>query len=349
MPLATIDLVVTAACAIAILSIARWMSRGRVADRGRRHGRAVGRPRKLGLVGVGKIARDQHLPAIAQEAAFTLIGAASRDAHDRELVRYASQDEMLAALPELEAVSICTPPMGRWALAAEALRAGKHVMIEKPPGATVSEVEALADLAQTCGRTLFASWHSREAAGVAPARKWLSDKRILSAQVTWKEDVRRWHPGQDWIFEAGGLGVFDPAINGLSILTEILPRPVTLENATLAFPSNRDAPIAATLALLHGGEAPIRVDLDFLQAGEQSWDIVVQTDAGELRLTQGGAVLQIGSAPPQHSENREYAELYRRFAALIAAGESDVDLRPLKLVADAFLLGRRVGAPPFSF
>lgn len=304
---------------------------------------------KLGLVGIGKIARDQHLPAIAQEPAFALIGAASRNAYDPELIRYSTLGEMLAALPELDAVSICTPPLGRYALAAEALRAGKHVMIEKPPGATVSEVDALSDLARACGRTLFASWHSREAAGVEGARAWLAGKRILSAHIVWKEDVRVWHPGQDWIFEAGGLGVFDPAINALSILTAILPQAVTLEKATLAFPSNRDAPIAATLALRHDAQAPIRVDLDFLQEGEQSWNIVVETDAGELRLTHGGAVLQIGSEPPQQSENREYAHLYRHFATLIAAGESDVDLRPLKLVADAFLLGRRVSAPFFSF
>lgn len=306
-------------------------------------------PLKLGLVGVGKIARDQHLPAIEQEPAFTLIGAASRNAQDPELVRWSSLGDMLAALPGLEAVSICTPPAGRWALAAAALRAGKHVMIEKPPGATVSEVEALAELARACRRTLFASWHSREAAGVEKARDWLADKRILSAQVTWKEDVRRWHPGQEWIFEAGGLGVFDPAINALSILTEILPLSVTLETATLAFPSNRDAPIAATLTLLHDGDAPIRVDLDFLQATDQCWSILVRTVAGDVRLDAGGAVLQIGAEPPEHGEDREYARLYARFAALIAAEKSEVDLRPLKLVADAFLLGRRVGAPPFLF
>ena len=306
-------------------------------------------PRNLGLVGIGKIARDQHLPAIEREPAFALIGAASRSRPDPELVRYSTLGEMLAALPELEAVSICSPPAGRWALAAEALRAGKHVMIEKPPGATVSEVEALAGLARSCGRTLFASWHSREAAGVEPARAWLAGKRILSAQIAWKEDVRVWHPGQDWIFEAGGLGVFDPAINALSILTDILPGHVTLEQATLAFPSNRDAPIAATLALRHDGDAPIQADLDFLQEGEQSWTILVRTDAGELRLDNGGAVLQIGSEPARHGEDREYPRLYARFAALIAAQESEVDARPLKLVADAFLLGRRLVAAPFSF
>ena len=37
----------------------------------------------------------------------------------------------------------------------------------------------------------------------------------------------------------------------------------------------------------------------------------------------------------------EYRGLYRRFVELAATGTSDVDLTPLRLVADAFLLGRR--------
>jgi hypothetical protein len=47
--------------------------------------------------------------------------------------------------------------------------------------------------------------------------------------------------------------------------------------------------------------------------------------------------------------NREYPRLYARFAELIAAGESDVDIRPFQLVADAFLLGKRSSSAPFAF
>jgi predicted dehydrogenase len=306
-------------------------------------------PVKLGLVGIGKIARDQHLPAIAQEPAFDLIGAASRNANDPQLVRYATLDEMLAALPALEAISLCTPPVGRWSLAAAALAAGKHVMIEKPPGATVSEVVALARLAEQHGRTLFATWHSREAGCVDAARDWLADKSIREVRISWKEDVRVWHPGQDWIFEAGGLGVFDPAINALSILTKILPGDVVLHQAVLHFPANRDAPIAATLDMRGDGDVVIAIDLDFRYEGEPMWDIEVLTDQGPLKLSQGGATMMIDNAPPQQSQNREYARLYRRFADLIALGASDVDLRPLQLVADAFLLGRRTQVEAFSF
>src|SRR3546814_14231220 len=97
-------------------------------------------------------------------------------------------------------------------------------MLEKPPAATTTEISALADHARARGVTLFATWHSREAAGVAGARDWLSDKRIRAAHIRWKEDIRRWHPGQEWILDAGGFGVFDPGINALSILRLEGPR-----------------------------------------------------------------------------------------------------------------------------
>ena len=58
--------------------------------------------------------------------------------------------------------------------------------------------------------------------------------------------MRRWHPGQAWIWEPGGFGVFDPGINALSIATSIFA-PFFLTAARLDFPENRDAPIAAAL------------------------------------------------------------------------------------------------------
>ena len=58
----------------------------------------------------------------------------------------------------------------------QAIRAGKHVLLEKPPGATLAEVEALTRLAEASGTTLFAAWHSRYAPGVAPARAWLAER-----------------------------------------------------------------------------------------------------------------------------------------------------------------------------
>ena len=304
-------------------------------------------PIRIAIVGIGKIARDQHVPAIRGNGAFSL--AATVSPHDAGLPgvpHHASLDALLAQGPAVDAVALCTPPQVRYDLAAQALGRGVHVFLEKPPGATLAEVEALKTQADKVGATLFAAWHSRFAAGVAPARAWLAERRIDKVSIVWREDVRVWHPGQDWIWEPGGLGVFDPGINALSIVTHILPRPFFLKDATLVLPENRAAPIAADIAFRDTAGAPIHMDLDWRQTGPQSWDIVVDTDAGALRLSQGGAVLTLPSGT-EHGEDIEYAGLYSRFSTLIRGGRSDVDTAPLRLVADAFLRGRRETTDPF--
>jgi D-galactose 1-dehydrogenase/L-arabinose 1- dehydrogenase len=302
----------------------------------------------LSLVGIGKIARDQHLPAIAADGRYSLAATASRHAALDGVPGHAEIGAMIAGGHGLDAVSICTPPVGRQAIAMAAIDAGLHVMLEKPPAATTTEITALADHARARGVTLFATWHSREAAGVSAARDWLSDRQIRAARIRWKEDIRRWHPGQEWILEAGGFGVFDPGINALSIMTAILPAPLLLDSATMDVPEGRGAPIAATMAM-RCGDAAVSADLDFLQTGPQSWDIEVDTDAGMLRLSMGGSVLALPGADPVTGEDREYPRLYARFAELVAAGKSDVDIRPLQLVADAFLVADRHTVEPFQF
>lgn len=303
---------------------------------------------RLGLVGIGKIARDQHLPAIEADDRYELVATASRHAQIDGVPGHADIAAMIAGNHGLDAVSICTPPVGRHAIAAAAIDAGLHVMLEKPPAATTTEITALADLARERGVTLFATWHSREAAGVADARAWLSDKHIRTAHIRWKEDIRRWHPGQEWILEAGGFGVFDPGINALSIMTAILPAPLLLDAARIDIPERRSSPIAATMAM-RSGDAAVTADLDFLQTGPQSWDIEVETDAGTLRLSLGGSVLELPGAEPITRKDAEYPRLYARFADLVQAGESDVDIRPLQLVADAFLVAERRTVAPFRF
>ncbi len=178
---------------------------------------------KTAIVGLGKIARDQHIPSIAASDAFELVAVASPHSTLDGVPCFQNIEELLKAVPDVAAVALCTTPQVRYELARRALEQGCHVLLEKPPGATISEVQALVELAEQKGVTLFASWHSRFASAVEPARAWLATRKISSVSVMWKEDVRVWHPGQNWIWKGGGLGVFDPGINALSILTRILP------------------------------------------------------------------------------------------------------------------------------
>jgi D-galactose 1-dehydrogenase len=302
---------------------------------------------KIALIGLGKIARDQHIPALAANSDFELIAAASPHNKLSGLPNFTDLPALLQGVPGVGAVAICTTPQVRFDIARYALEHGLHVLLEKPPGMSVSEVIALADLAKQKGVALFASWHSRHACGVEPARAWLSARRTKTVAVSWKEDVRVWHPGQTWIWQPGGLGVFDPGINALSILTRIIPGPLALQNADLSFPENCATPIAARLELREQTGAPVQVDLDFLQTGPQTWNIGIETDAGVLELSLGGKVLSIDGREVPTADVGEYAGLYAHFAELVKNRRLDVDTAPLQLVADAFLCGRRLAVDPF--
>ncbi|MBZ9737335.1 Gfo/Idh/MocA family oxidoreductase [Mesorhizobium sp. CA18] len=297
-------------------------------------------PIKLGIVGVGKIVRDQHLPAVAKDGKYQLTAAASRHGKVDGIANYPSIEAMLGSEPSLEAVSLCMPPQFRYDAARTALEARKHVFLEKPPGATVSEVEHLKALAERNGVSLFASWHSRYAPAVEAARAFLASARLTSAAINWKEDVRRWHPNQEWIWEPGGFGVFDPGINALSIATHILPA-MFITSAVLDFPENRAAPVAAHVAFRTSTGLPVTMELDWLQTGPQSWDIVAETDKGRMVLSGGGAKLAVDGRMIHDEPEAEYPMLYKRFAEIVRAGTSDVDLAPLQHVADAFMLGKR--------
>jgi predicted dehydrogenase len=308
-------------------------------------------PVRIGLVGVGKIARDQHIPSIAGNPGLVLAAAASRHAQADGVANYLSIEAMLDGAPDLDAVAICTPPQLHYEAAKLALSKGKHVLLEKPPCTSVLQLEHLVRLAKDADRTLYQTWHSQHAPGVAGAARLLRERTLRRAHVTWKENVRQWHPGQRWIWQEGGFGVFDPGINALSILTKVIPGAFFPRNATLFVPSNCQTPIAAELEFESEDGAEISASLDFRHTGVQTWDVDFETDSGPLKLSAGGATLSADNTPVPPDAGAlagEYPSIYRRFAELIARRESDVDARPLKLVADILLVARQVKVEPFE-
>lgn len=309
-------------------------------------------PHRIAVIGVGKIARDEHLPSIARDPRFALAALVSGSgAAVPGVPTFRDAAALFGAGLELDAVAVCTPPGARTALVRQALDAGVDVLLEKPPTPTVVELRDLAVRAERAGRVIFTAWHSQHNAAVDAMRDRLAGRRLRRLAIVWKEDVRRWHPGQDWIWEAAGFGVFDPGINALSILTRVMPEPVFVRSARLLTPSNRPMPIAADIAfaspaLLPGGA--LTAAFDWRETGDQTWEIAADLDDGTaLRLTGGGTTLSVDGAAVADAPRHEYDRIYARFADLMEARRSLVDAAPFELVADAFMVASRDIVEPF--
>ena len=312
-------------------------------------------PFKLAIIGLGKIAQDQHLPVIAKNRDFELTAIVSSRAPYKDVPSFRTPTELFASGLKLDAVSLCMPPEPRIAIARDAFDAGLHVLMEKPPAPTIGELVAIAAYATKVKRVVFTTWHSQYNAAVDEAKTFLEDKTVRNLHVSWKEDVRRWHPGQEWIWEPGGFGVFDPGINAFSIVTKILPQPIFVNSCTLEIPSNRETPIAAKIRFKPSwrGDAELSADLDWRQSGEQTWNIAVETTDGQaLELRKGGTEMYLDGklhmAPFEVVLTSEYERIYEEFVLLLKAGKSHVDGAPLQLVSDCFMLGRRVETEAFE-
>lgn len=296
------------------------------------------KPIKIAIIGFGKIAAEQHVPSIEGNPRFELVATSSRSGEGVERA-FSDWRELIRSVEGLEAVAITTPPSVRHEIARECILAGLHVLLEKPPAATLSEVEDLACLAEAEGVTAFATWHSRHNPSVPAAAQALAGKRIAEMQIVWQEDVHKWHPGQKWIWEPGGFGVFDPGINALSILTAIFPGSIFVRSAALSIPKGASTPIAAEIDFASDvADGPLRASLDFRRTEGEAWTIDIRTTDGlSVKLADGGSRLFVDGMEQQVSGTGEYPDIYREFVDLIDERRSSVDVRPLRLVADCLL------------
>ncbi|MFN3169161.1 MAG: Gfo/Idh/MocA family protein [Hyphomicrobiales bacterium] len=307
----------------------------------------------IALIGIGKIALDSHVPTINASPDWTLAATVSRSNAIPGITSYTDFSELLETRTDIRTVSLCMPPAPRFSYAAAAIKAGRHVMLEKPPGGTLSECYTLQAMAQHHDVSLYTTWHSREAAMVPAAKAWLATRTLRNMRVEWKEDVRKWHPGQDWIWNPGGMGMFDMGINGLSILTEIVAEPIHLKSAQLQVPENKQMPIAGSLDFFHPGGTDLSVELDWAHEGDESWSIRADTDDGQMLLSQGGDALEIDgqAVEPKAGTVRgvagEYHRLYQKMTRLVRTGQSDFDISPMRHVADALAIGHRKTVAPF--
>ncbi len=307
------------------------------------------KPIRIAILGFGKIAQDQHVPSIAGNPRFELAATSSRSGNGPRPA-FTDWRELIPSVEGLQAVAITTPPGPRYDIARECILAGLHCLLEKPPTAGLSEIADLDCLAQAQGVTLYTTWHAQHHSTVDAAARALAGKRIARMEILWHEDVHKWHPGQKWIWDAGGFGVFDPGINAFSIATKIFPGSLFVRDAVLSFPENAQTPIAAEVNFSSPEAAgALTASLDWRRSEGEEWTIEIEAvDGTTVRLEEGGAKLTLAGESRSDEGPGEYPDIYRRFADLIDERRSLVDVAPLRLVADCLLAGKRQSVEPVS-
>lgn len=241
---------------------------------------------RIGFLGAGAIARQALAPAVHGVAGGELFAAAARDprrAGALEPERVHRDYAAVLADPDVEAVYIALANDAHlpWALAA--LRAGKHVLCEKPLALDVDEVDRLTEAARAAGRLLVeASWYQWHPRTVR-ARDLLASGAIGTVTgVDGGFGFRGVSPGNyrlDPRF-GGGAG-YDVGCYPVSAVLWAAGRPVTTVAARARLgPSGVDLATEMSLDLAGGGAAQVRCSMD---GPEQQW-LRITGESGAVEL-----------------------------------------------------------------
>ena len=169
---------------------------------------------KIGIIGCGKIAQVRHIPEYAENPNAELAGfydlnteRAQSLAQQYNAKAYDSVEAMLAD-PQIDAVSVCTANHSHAEITIAALKAGKHVLCEKPMAVHLDECEQMVQAAKQAGRYLMIGHNQRLAKAHAKAKQLLEQGeigRLITFRTTfghggpetWSVD-----PGQNvWFFD----------------------------------------------------------------------------------------------------------------------------------------------------
>ncbi len=151
-------------------------------------------PLRVGILGAGRIAQVAHLPAILHARSAELIGVHDPSAFLRDgvarLYETTSYGSLHALLddPRIEAVVIAAPDRFHASATIECLRAGKHVLVEKPLASTLAESETVVQAMRDTGLVVQVGAMKRHDPGVRFAARATRERigRIQSASLWYR-------------------------------------------------------------------------------------------------------------------------------------------------------------------
>ncbi|WP_022901359.1 Gfo/Idh/MocA family protein [Humibacter albus] len=231
-------------------------------------------------------------------------------------------DEALAD-PTLDIVTICTPTPTHRELAVASLRAGKHVLLEKPMALSVADAESIAREADTCGRVLMVAHVVRFFDAYARVREAVAAGEVgrvlhVRAERMIAPPTTPWWHDEDL---SGGVAV-DVGIHDLDQANLLLGTPV----AVRSYAADALGPVETTVRYAGGGTAQVLSHARMPASRPFATSLQVTGDAGMLRIRddeEASAVPQLagaGSAEGAGAARNPYATQAAHFLECVASG-----------------------------
>lgn len=329
---------------------------------------------KVGLIGYGAAGAAFHVPLIRAAERLSLAAVATSRAEAAQIgLPVVSAPEALIYDPDIELVVVATPNDSHFPLAQAALRAGKHVVVDKPFTVDVAEAEALIALANQHQR-LLTVFHNRRWDGDFLTVQRLIAERALGEVLLYEARWDRFRPSikQGWREEstrAGGLlADLGPHLIDQALLLFGMPEALSADIAvqrpgaivddyfevTLYYGRARAVLSASNLVAaprprfaVHGNRGSfVKHGLDPQEAALKAGGMPCDPGFGEDTLDNFG-LLTSGDGTEQRieTESGRYVQFYERVGeAILAGGSPPVELGEVKLGLQIIELSRRSAA-----
>ena len=162
---------------------------------------------KIGIIGCGKIAQVRHIPEYEENVNAQLYGfydinveRAKELAEKYNGKAYESYEALLSDT-EIDAVSVCAANHVHAEITIAALKAGKHVLCEKPMATTLEECEAMVQAAKESGKYLMIDQNQRLAKAHVEAKRMIDDG-LIGDIVTFRTTFGHGGP-ETWSIDPG--------------------------------------------------------------------------------------------------------------------------------------------------
>jgi len=314
---------------------------------------------RIGIIGCGKIAEVRHAPEYSENpdcriTAFYSVtpGKAQKMAERYGGKAYNSIEELLAS--DVDAVSVCLANIYHAPVSIQALRAGKHVLCEKPMATTLEDCESMVREAEKAGRFLMIGLNQRLAKAHVKAKEILDGGelgRVIAFQTKFC------HPGPEGWTGSRSSWFFDKRIASLGAMADLGVHKTDLIYYLTGQKIVKTSAVVATLDKKFPEGTPITVDdnafcIYTLESGAVGMMHVSWTNYGSednsTRLYCEGGVIRMYDHPKYSLivEKRNGEVIPYELDLLTSNKEQTSGRRTSTGVIDAFVNSIVTGTPP---